>query len=140
MFIEKTTLIQFDEIGERARIMSVFKGREQKNLLKALDLMLSGDFVALARAVVEMPEGIIEFMAMPVQDIIQDVVQQKMCEKGYAEGGRFKASAKELELLRMRGIPIGPEAAMYPRFRALDGAPPPAGAASPTVAAVPSAS
>lgn len=126
MLIEKITLIQFDEIAERARILSVFKGRQQKNLLNALDLMVAGEFVALARAVVAMPEGILEFMAMPMQDIIVGVVNQKMGEKGYAEGGRFKYSAKEQELMSMRGVPTGQNAVMYPRFVTVDSVPAPA--------------
>lgn len=126
MLIEKTTLIQFDEVTERARILNAFKGRRQKDLLKALDLMIAGDFVALARAVVAMPEGILEYRAMPMQEIISDVVGQKMSEKAYAEGGRLKASAKDLALMSMRGIPTGKDAVMYPRFVTVDGAPAPA--------------
>lgn len=126
MLIEKTTLIQFDEVADRARILNVFKGRRQKDLLKALDLMVAGDFLALARAVAVMPEELLEYMAIPMQEIIVGVVNQKIGEKAYAEGGRLKTTAKERELMSMRGTPTGQNAVMYPRFVAVDSAPAPA--------------
>lgn len=119
MLIEKTTLSQFDEVAERARIMNVFKGERQKALLDVLDLMESGDFIAMARAVVHMKESLLEFMAIPIQGIITDVVEQRMSELAYADGERTKLTAREQELHSMRGLPFGPHAVKYPYFKAL---------------------
>lgn len=119
MLIEKTTLIQFDEVAERARITSVFKGEKQKALLDVLDLMESGDFLAMARAVVHMQESLLEFMAIPIQNIVTEVVDQRLSEMAYADGTRTELTAREQELYRMRGLPFCPRAVKYPYFKAL---------------------
>ena len=124
MLIEKTTLIAFDEVAERKRILSVFMGQRQQHLLTALDLMVAGDFVALARAVVRtMPDDIIQYMAIPMQDVINGVIEQKVSETEYAEGTGVAVTVKQRELMGMRGIPLGKESTLYPRFSAFTPAP-----------------
>jgi hypothetical protein len=114
MLIEKTTLIQFDDVADRARILKNFEGEQQAALLAVLELMVSGDFLAMARAVVELKPGVPQFLAMPIYDIATELIDRQVLVNRYADG--FKVRGAQACLMRMRGIPIGPESAFYPKF------------------------
>lgn len=119
MLIEKTTLIQFDEVAERARIKRAYKGEKRDGLLAILDAFVGGDFAQMLRLAGRVDSAWLGSLAMPVVDILRDLNGQ-LAEQAALKGGA-KASSAEKKLWAMRGIAFGPEAAAYPKFAVLVG-------------------
>jgi hypothetical protein len=69
MQILKTTLIEFDEARERARIESNYEPRVRDKLLAVLDPFVKGDWAAALAAARGMPTGYVEFFHPVVFDI-----------------------------------------------------------------------
>jgi hypothetical protein len=114
MLIEKTTVIEFDISADRARIMKNFSGAQKIALLAVLDLLVAGDFAAMARAVAEMEPGFADYLSMPVYEVARDILERDVQAKGYAEG--YRVSKADAKRMLMRGIPVSPESAAYPKF------------------------
>lgn len=68
--IEKTSLIAFDDVAERARITSVFKGADRVALLGLLDAVVAGDWDVLVSRAQALTRDQQEYMAEPVHEIV----------------------------------------------------------------------
>lgn len=116
MFIQKITLIEFDEVAERERIMNVFKKKQQRDMLVVLDLMVAGDFEALAHYVKALDPKLHECLAMPIVAVVKDILERELLQHAIEDGYTFKCTKRERTLMSMKGIPMGPEGAQFPRY------------------------
>lgn len=126
MLIEKVTLIQFDEVAERARIERAYKGAKAAALLAILEAFVAGDFAKMYRLAREADREWLGHLAMPVADVLNDVHSHVAGQSPGARSATF--SRAEQKRFAQRGIPFGPEAWDYPKFfiRGQDGATTPA--------------
>jgi hypothetical protein len=123
MFIEKTTLLEFDDVAERARINNVFKGDTRALLLAVLDAMVAGQWEEFRVLATTLPKDHLEFLAEPVFELARDLQELHKRREAYA-GGYTVGRGKRLMLSQLMGVASGPESAHFPHFKLSDGQPP----------------
>jgi hypothetical protein len=122
MFIKKTTLLEFDDVAERARINQVFKGTTRGLLLAVLDAMVAGQWEQFRELAVGLPKDHVEFLAEPVFELAVELQEQRKRRAAY-EGGATIDPATRSMLSHMKGVALGPESANYPQLELSDGQP-----------------
>lgn len=120
MLIEKISLLEFDEVAERARINQVFKGTTRDLLLAVLDAMVAGQWEQFRALAIGLPKDHVEYLAEPVFELARDLQEQRKRRIAYADG--YVANpATRLQMSPMTAIALGPESAHYPQFKLTDG-------------------
>lgn len=76
MKIVKTTVIEFNEVAERARITTAFKGVTRTRLLAILDNFVSGNWAESITLLRALPRDQLEFVSCEVFDTLKVRVQQ----------------------------------------------------------------
>lgn len=114
MLIERVTLIQFDEVADRARISRTCPGVKGEVLLAIMDAFIAADFAQMYRLARAADPKLLGYLAMPVSDILHEVHDRVVKQAAAARG--LKLSKVDQKKLAQRGIPFGPEALNYPKF------------------------
>lgn len=137
ILIEKTTVIQFDDVAERERIKTAFKGKSKavirKDLLAILDAFVAGDLARCYKLVLLKDRHWLEYLDETIYAVIGDV--HKQFEKQVrAVKIKNDAAAGEREPLP-DPIPFGYgfEGVAYPKFQVLAEGRPTAPATVPTI-------
>jgi len=128
MLIEKTTIISFDEVAERERILTVFKAKKydavRPKLLAILDDMVAGEWKEMLIKCIELSRDEREYLAIPISNIAQDL-NDRVVRMGQVER-HAKLDTETAKMLEMSGIPTGAIRADYPKFKVLPTAAAPA--------------
>lgn len=137
ILIEKTTMIQFDEVAERERIETAFKGKSKagirKDLLAILDAFVAGDLARCYKLVLLKDRHWLEYLNETIYDVI-DGVHEQFGRQVKAVEIKNKVAAGEREPLP-DPIPFGYgfEGVAYPKFQVLAEGRPPAQATVPAI-------
>lgn len=116
MKIEQTTLIQFDEQRERARLMKHFSGIPQVQLLAVLDAVEAEQWSLACDVFNEMPAETAGFLHPTIRELLLDVKGQLHRKRA---GEAASSVAAFNPLADFAGLPQGGEGDDYPKFRRL---------------------
>lgn len=129
ILIEKTTMIRFDDVAERERIETAFKGKSKagirKDLLAILDAFVAGDLARCYKLILLKDRHWLEYLDETIYKVIGDVHEQ-FEKQVKAVKIKNDAAAGEREPLP-ESLPFGYgfETVAYPKFQVLaDGVPP----------------
>lgn len=114
MFIEKVSLIYFDEATDRSRILRTCPGAKGEALLAIMDAFVAGDFAKAYQLARSTEPKWLGYLAIPVSEVLREVHDQVIKQAAGARG--VTLSKADQKRLAQRGIPFGPEAQDYPKF------------------------
>lgn len=112
--IEKILLIEFDEVRERQRLENSFKGRERKELLAILDAFIAGDWTGAMALTTGISRDMQEYLHPVVFDTLREMHATRLSAATYAA---MPAAPEFNQSIDFRGLPLGPEGALYPKFQ-----------------------
>ncbi len=119
--IEKTTILLLDDVAERQRLETVFKGKTRATLLSVLDRFLQGRFEELALERANMSREMAEYLHPVIDDVLCDTLM-RMARVAVANAkpeDNSELLQRQRAWVENRGLPLHAELSAYPRFAKL---------------------
>jgi hypothetical protein len=99
MLIIKETLVQFDELAERARLDTAFNGATRNTLIKLLDQFVAGDWGGCLRILRSMSREELEYVHIDVFDMLKELSHRNLLLEAHLDRpGPPDATEKFLQL------------------------------------------
>lgn len=137
ILIEKTTQIQFDDVAERERINTAFKGKAKaqirKDLLAILDAFVAGDLARCYKLVLAKDRHFCEYLDETISGVLDDVFTQFAKQVKAAEIKKKVAAGEREPLPDPIPFGYGFEGVAYPKFQFLAEGQAPVQATVPTI-------
>lgn len=116
--IEKTSLVMLDDVAERERLQTVFKGKTRELLLSILDRFVEGRFEELALVRADMGRETAEYLHPVIDDVLCDTLM-RMARVAVASAkpeDNSELLSRQRAWVENQGLPLRADFALYPKF------------------------